>query len=146
MNPGLYCVSGTVYMNSGVNVSGTGITIFYTGTSLTINGGVDTTLAAPDSPSNPPVNNAVEDLLLYVPLGTNADIKINGKSGSYFGGTIYAPDSLVFVAGTADEDNYMEMNVSIIGYDIDMTGTSYLNLYYKNDKDYGWPSSMDVQR
>lgn len=146
LNPGLYCVSGTVSMNSNVGLTGNGITIFYTGTSFTINGKQNGTLAAPNSPSNPPVNNAVEDLLIYTPKGTAADIKINGTSGSYIGGTIYAPSSLVFIAGNATAADPMTMTSSIIGYDIDLTGTSYLSMTYDEDKDYGWPSNLDQNK
>lgn len=146
LNPGLYCVSGTVSMNSNVGLTGNGITIFYTGTSLTINGKQDGILAAPNSPSNPPVYNAVEDLLIYTPKGTAADIKINGTSGSIIGGTIYAPSSLVFIAGNATAADPMTMTSSIIAYDIDLTGTSYLTMTYDEDKDYGWPSNLSQQK
>ena len=151
MSPGLYCVSGTVSMNSNVHLSGIGITIYYTGKSFTINGGINTELAAPNSPAHLPTNNAVEDLLLYVPKlepgDTNRpDIKINGGSGSSFGGTIYAPDSLVIVNGNATAADPMTMTTSIIAYDIDMTGTSYVNMVYNSDMDYGWPSNLQQQK
>jgi len=146
LKPGLYCVSGTVKMNSGVSVKGVGITIYYTGTSFTLNGGLDSTLAAPNSPTNPPTKGAVEDLLIYTPKEISANMKINGTSGSSFGGTIYAPNSLVFVAGNATAADPSTMTCSIIAYDIDMTGTSYVNMVYNSDMDYGWPSNLQQQK
>lgn len=147
LSPGLYCINGTVKMNDTTGyIAGTGVTIYYTGTSLTINGGSDQTLAAPNSPGTPPTNNAVEDLLLYIPPTIRADVKINGKSGSTFSGTMYAPNSLWIVNGSGTVDNPVLMSSSIIGYDIILTGTSYVDMVYDSDTDFGWPAAMDVNR
>jgi len=146
LNPGLYCVNGVIKMNAGGEVFGTGVTIYYTGTDMTLNGHLDTELAAPDSPGTPPENGAVEDVLVYVPMSVTADIKINGNSGNEIGGTIYAPESYVHITGTSDSLSPTEMNTSIIGKVVWVSGNSYINIAYDDDMDAGRPAWIQVQK
>ncbi len=147
LTPGLYCVTGTVKMNAGGEIFGTGITIYYTGTDLTINGHSESVLAAPNSEGGtPPTNGAIEDVLLYVPLTISADIKINGNSGNEFGGTLWAPASSFQITGTSDSTNPTTMGVSLVGQAVWVSGTSYINLEYDEDKDAGWPAYLQVQK
>jgi len=156
LNPGLYCISGTVSMDAGAWVfmgdqpggEGPGVTLYYTGTDLTINGGADTAIAAPngyETPENPP-GDAVEDLFLYIPPGNVATVKINGNSNNMFGGTLYMPSSYVKINGTSDSSSITSMYVSIIGGGVTITGDSYLNLVYDADRDYGMTSYLQVQK
>ncbi len=156
LNPGLYCIKGTVSMTASAWVfmddqpggEGPGVTLYYTGTDLTINGGADTEIAAPNGyelPDNPP-GNAVEDLFLYIPPGNVATVKINGGSNNLFGGTLYMPSSYVKITGTSDSSSITSMYVSIIGDGVTITGDSYLNLVYDADRDYGMTSYMQVQK
>ncbi len=133
-------------MDAGGDIQGHGITIFYTGTDLTINGHADTALSAPNSPGDPPVNGAVEDLLLYVPDDISAVIKINGTSGNTFGGTMYAPASGWRITGTSNSENPTIMNTSIIGKAVWVSGTSYINIKYDDTMDAGWPAFIQVQK
>jgi len=157
LTSGLYCIKGTVKMDASAYVfiekqtggEGPGVTLFYTGTDLTINGGSDTEIAAPngyDDPTDPPPGGAVEDLLLYIPPGTVATVKINGGSDNTWGGTLYMPDSFVKINGTSDSSSQTDMYVSIIGYGITISGDSYLNLVYDADRDYGMTSYLQVQK
>ncbi len=147
--PGLYCVSGTVRMGANGAVYGEGVTIYYTGNDFTINGNVGTDLLAPNAESEPPItaqNGAVEDVLLYVPLGVEAIIKINGTSDNTFGGTIFAPDSSIHITGTSDSSNPTEFTASLIGASLWFSGTSVINFNYQKDSDAGWPSFLQVQK
>jgi hypothetical protein len=145
LNPGLYCVSGTVSMNAGGEIDGTGITIYYTGTDLTINGHANSELSAPNLNGVEPDNFAIEDVLLYVPKDIHADIKINGNAGNIFSGTLWAPGSYYKITGTSDITNPTEMDVSLIGQTVWISGTSYINLKYDEKKDAGWPSYIQVE-
>ncbi len=145
LNPGLYCVTGRVKMNAGGEIDGTGVTIYYTGTDLTINGHANSELSAPNLNGGTPDNYAIEDVLLYVPLTINADIKINGNSGNVFGGTLWAPASYYKITGTSDSTNPTSMGVSLVGQAVWVSGTSYLNLTYDESKDAGWPAYLQVQ-
>mgnify|MGYP001172778524 CR=1 FL=1 len=85
-------------------------------------------------------------MLLYVKPGIKAIIKINGTSGSTFGGTIYAPDSLITINGNAGADSPSEFYTSIIGYDVNLTGASNINFIYDATRDYGFPAKLQVQK
>ncbi len=155
LNPGLYCITGVVRMNAGGEVFNKmdadgkvlgGVTIYYTGTDITLNGHLDTGLYAPNSPTIPLAGSAVEDVLLYVPPSVTAEIKINGTSGNIFSGTMYAPSSNFKITGTSDNTNPSEFDASIIGNAVWITGDSYLNFVYEEDKDAGWPAYLQVQK
>ena len=133
-------------MNAGGEIDGTGVTIYYTGTDLTINGHANSELSAPNLNGGTPDNYAIEDVLLYVPLTINADIKINGNSGNVFGGTLWAPASYYKITGTSDSTNPTSMGVSLVGQAVWVSGTSYLNLTYDESKDAGWPAYLQVQK
>ena len=116
-------------MNANAYVSGDGITIYYTGTSFTINGGANTSLRAPNwEPVNviQPVNGAIEDLLIYISPDVKADVTINGTSDSYFTGTIYGPTSNVLIAGNATIGHETIAEMALIAYRVDLTGAANL--------------------
>lgn len=149
LNPGLYCITGTVSMNASAYVYGTGVTIYYTGTKLTLNGGADTALEAPDwEPDNlfKVENYAEEDLLLYIPPGVVADVTINGDSNNTFSGTMYMPDSLVKINGNSTSGESTIMQVSVIGYWITITGNSDFSVKYNANKETGWPAYIQLQK
>ena len=150
LQPGLYCVKGDVKMHAGGSVWGDGVTIYYTGTDLTLNGNVDTWLNAPNTGNGEhdiePQDGAVEDLLLYVPPDIEASIKINGTSNNTFGGTLYAPGSNYKITGTSDSAKATNMDVSIIGKTVWITGDSNLHIAYKDDRDAGTPAYIQVQK
>ncbi len=146
LNPGLYCVTGTVKMNAGGEIDGTGVTIYYTGTDLTINGHANSELSAPNLNGGTPENYAIEDVLLYVPRTISADIKINGNAGNVFGGTLWAPTSYYKITGTSDSTNPTTMGVSLVGQTVWISGTSYVNLEYNEDKDAGWPAYLELHK
>lgn len=150
LNPGLYCVNDKITMTSEGTVDGSGVTIYFTGSDLTINGGMDATLEAPNGYDDPPPfppDRGIEDLLIYVPLGIDPQIKINGNSGSVFGGTIYAPSGFVTINGNAETDTpETEFYTSIIAYDVNLTGASNINFNYDATRDYGFPTFMEVRK
>lgn len=152
LQPGLYCINGTVSMNGG-SVEGSNVTIYFTGGSLTLNGGVGTSLSAPNEGvaggTPPPAreDRAVEDLLLYVPPGAAVPvIDINGTSDSELGGTIFAPTSLITINGNATTGQESKFSTSIIGFDVNLTGASNINILYDNDIEFGRPSFLSVQK
>ncbi len=149
LEAGLYCISGTVSMNANASVSGDGITIYYTGTSITINGGANTSLRAPNwEPVNviQPVKGAIEDLLIYISPDVKADVTINGTSDSYFSGTIYGPTSNVLIAGNATIGHETIAEMALIAYRVDLTGAANLNIKYNADMVYAFPPDLEVNR
>lgn len=149
LEAGLYCISGTVSMNTNASVSGTGITIYYTGTSMTINGAASNSLKAPNwEPAQliQPVKGAIEDLLIYVSPDVKADVTINGTSDSYFTGLVYAPNSNIFIAGNATMGHESVAEMALIGYRVDLTGASNFNIKYNADLVYAFPPDLEVRR
>jgi len=136
-------------MNANASVSGIGITIYYTGTSMTINGGAGTNLQAPNwEPAQliQPVKGAVEDLLIYVSPDVKADVTINGTSDSYFSGLVYAPNSNIFIAGNATMGHETVAEMALIGYRVDLTGASNFNVKYNADMVYAFPPDLEVRK
>lgn len=146
LNPGLYCITGTVKMTGG-SIWGEGVTIYYEGEDFTINGGVSVHLMAANvEQSINVVPYAIEDLLLYVPAEFEAVIKLNGGANSVFSGTIFAPSSFITVEGNADASNPTGYYGSIIGYDVKIAGTPGLKIEYRSDSVPSVPSSLQVQK
>lgn len=168
MDPGLYCISGDLELNTNSNnndpecdpddplydptnpdcgiILAEGVTIYFTGSAITLNGGAGTILTAPNSPDHPPINGAEEDLLLYVPPSVTAKIYINGNADNVFGGTLYAPSSPIEILGNSTSEDPATMNVSIIGLRVDVSGNSNLVIEYMSDMDATRPSYLQVQK
>jgi len=162
LNKGLYCINDRVSLNGGeitVNTNSDGdpiegVTLYFTGSNFTINGGVHVVLTAgnmkPTNVTDYAGTKAIEDLLLYVPPSENPDIDINGNSGSIISGTIYAPSSYIYIGGTTnlDSDSGEEFNItsSIIGLDVAVKGTPGLNIRYDADFDYSFPTYLQVRK
>lgn len=149
LEPGIYCVTGNVTMSSTGYVQGTGVTIRYdqadANDGLTINGGVDSVLIAAGG-DVPIENNAVENLLLYIPPGTDAVVKINGNSNSTFAGTMYMPDCYVEINGTSDMSTPTTLSSSIIGYWVNILGDAWLDIYYDDSLEWKFPAYVQLQQ
>lgn len=156
---GLYCIDGNVNINGGTFTIDTsssppvGVTFKFTGRDFTINGAAHVVLAAPNEEpvsvtANDPGHPGLEDMLLYVPPGIEADIKLNGNAGSSVSGTIYAPASFIDVGGSTNlaNDETFTITSSIIGLDVKVAGTPGIHIRYDEDMDYGTPSSLYVRK
>lgn len=158
---GLYCINGTADFTGGTFTIDTttsppvGVTIKFTGSAFTVNGGVHLVIAAPNEEpelvtKNDPADPGLEDMLLYVPEGYDPVIKLNGNAGSSVSGTIYAPDCFIEVGGstTLDTDLGEEFTItsSIIGLDVKVAGVPGIHIRYDEDTDYGTPSSLYVRK
>ena len=88
LNPGLYVLkSGSMILNSGWTVNGTGVTFYFAdqGSYIQFNGNVTANLSAPTSGS-------YANILMFEPTGLgNTQLPINGTSGSSFTGLLYLP-------------------------------------------------------
>ena len=154
LNPGLYCVSEEIAVGDG-EMSGDGITIYYTNTEpksgdgIFITGGLIKLVAQNEEPVvvTPGGPGSVEDMLIYLGKDSDARIELKGNGGSYFAGTVYAPSSNIFIGGTpdlVDENKDVVFKTSIIGYDVTVAGTANLSITYEKDMDYSVPASMQL--
>ncbi|CAL75756.1 conserved hypothetical protein [Bradyrhizobium sp. ORS 278] len=93
LNPGLYIIKGTMTFNSGWTVTGNGVTFYLVdqNATLTFNGNVNATLAAPTT-------GTYANILMYEPTGlSTTNLPINGTSGSSFTGLMYLPSRNVTI-------------------------------------------------
>lgn len=159
LNPGLYCISGSVSMNSSAWVytpeaydadgHRLGVTIYFSGTSMTLNGGANTVLNAPNGftdYTDPDLHYAVNNLLVYIPPGKDADVTINGNANNTLAGTLYMPDSNVKINGAAGVGTYSTLECSIIGYWVTITGASDMKIIYNDKQQTSWPSYIQLQK
>ncbi len=159
LNPGLYCISGTVKMNASSYVytpvaydtdgHRLGITIYYSGNSLTLNGGADTELNAPHGftdYTDPDLHYAVDNLLVYIPPGNDADVVLNGNANNTLSGTLYMPSSNVKINGAAGVGTFSTLQCSIIGFWVTVTGASDIYIKYESQMQVSWPSYIQLQK
>jgi len=88
LNPGLYILkSGSMILNSGWTVNGTGVTFYFADQNsyIQFNSGVTANLSAPTT-------GTYANILMFEPTGlSNTQLPINGTSSSSFTGLFYLP-------------------------------------------------------
>lgn len=94
LNPGLYIIKGgAMTFNSGWTVTGSGVTFYLVdqNATLTFNGNVNATLAAPST-------GTYANILMFEPNGlSTSQLPINGTSSSSYAGLIYLPSRNVTI-------------------------------------------------
>lgn len=126
LQPGIYCVDANFTLNGGDSLFGTNVIIYMIDGDVTWNGGATVNLDAPD-------DGPFAGLLLYSPYENSSTIKINGDSTSTFQGTFLAPSSAVEVNGSGSNTG---IDGQIIGYTVDLTGTSATTINFDSSKNY----------
>lgn len=119
LNPGLYVIkNGGMIFNSGWTVTGAGVTFYLAdqNATLTFNGGVKATLAAPTS-------GTYANILMFEPTGLgNTNLPINGTSGDSFTGLIYLPSRDVTINSVS---NMTTSNVSMVFSSLILNATNW---------------------
>ncbi|MDG4889579.1 pilus assembly protein TadG-related protein [Mesorhizobium sp. WSM4887] len=94
LQPGVYVVQGSMKVNAGAVVSGSGVTIFMSGSNtVTMNGNATVTLSAPNS-------GTYSGVLFYGDrTGTSASSTFNGAASSLLTGALYFPKQQVNYLG-----------------------------------------------
>ena len=102
-NPGTYIVKGGFTINgSNDSVTGTGVTFYFTTSSLTLNGVEHVAFSAPTS-------GTYEGILYFQSRTDSSQVTINGDSTSSWQGVIYAADANLTINGgnTAQYTNFV---------------------------------------
>lgn len=133
LEPGIYCVDGNISFNS--DIEGSNVVIVAETGNVTMNGSAEIDLSAPDS-------GPYEDLLLYMPESNAGSLTINGNSDSSFTGTFLAPAADVTINGTGGANAF---NSQVIGYTVDISGTSAMNITYSSDDNIDLPIPPQVE-
>jgi Flp pilus assembly protein TadG len=122
LKPGTYYLNNCDFSTSGsVSITGTGVTIILTGTSpgkINLNGNTTLKLSAPTS--------GTYTNMLIMQSGTNlsssnASDSIDGNSGSYFDGAIYAPKGNITFGGSSSTANQCTM---VVGWTVNFSGNT----------------------
>jgi len=94
LDPGVYVVQGNLKINANANISGSGVTIFMSGSStVSINGNATVTLSAPTS-------GTYSGVLFYGDrAGSSASSTFNGTATSLLTGAIYFPRQQISYLG-----------------------------------------------
>lgn len=138
LGPGIYVIdNGSFTAESQATITGTGVTIILTGTSIgtmTINGGATVTLSAPTS-------GATAGIALWIDQSApnaNTD-NLNGGSGQNINGVIYMPSqNVTFNGGTSGTTSCLQLiaqSVTFLGNSssyITQSGCSTLGIPIKN--------------
>jgi hypothetical protein len=130
LNGGTYCVNGDFRVNGGETLVGHNVVIIMVSGDVAFNGGATIELSGPPDPQSD--ENPYGGLFLYMPLTNSGTITINGSSGSTFTGTILAPAADISIEGTGDSG----LHGQIIGYTVDLSGTSDTTIVYDNDENW----------
>jgi hypothetical protein len=134
LESGVYCVNGNFRLNAGDVLNGTEVIIRVSG-DVRWNGGATINLSAPTS-------GPFEGLLLFLPEGNTNEVEINGNSGSTFTGTILAPSASVSINGSGGVTG---LNSQVIGYTVNLSGTSNTTINYNAGQNYQAPENPAVQ-
>ena len=135
LESGTYCVNGDFRLNASDVLIGHNVVISMESGEVRWNGGATIQLDAPDS-------GPFRGLLLYLPMTNSSGITINGNSDSAFAGTILAPASPIDVKGTGGADGF---HSQIIGYTVDISGTSAMDILYNNSENWDAPTPPSIE-
>jgi len=136
--PGVYCVNGDFRVNGGDELIGHDVMIFMESGEIRWNGNATIHLDAPDS-------GEYAGLLIYKPMSNTASVVIDGNEDTTIEGTIYAPNSPVFISGTGAINGFKSQ---IVGYTIELSGTSDTYIKFDEDKNYkaNIPPKLDLSQ
>jgi hypothetical protein len=126
LESGIYCINGDFIVDGGEQLSGDNVVLLIEHGSVHISGNAEVQLSSPKT-------GTLKGLLMYVPIKNNSIIALNGDDQSTFQGTIFAPGADVRINGLRSKFGY---HSQIIGYTIEVDGTSNIHIKYIDDQNY----------
>ncbi len=122
---------------NGVNTC-LGVTFYMETGGVTWNGNSGSVLEAPTIGTD----TGYDGLLIYLPMGNDEVIKINGNSGNEVTGSIIAPDSEIILSGNSGSTGF---KTQLIGEYITLQGNSNTVINYDPSVLYPLPSATILQ-
>jgi len=126
LEPGTYCITGDVVINSGTKLEGKGVLLIIEDGEFLVNGGAEVWLTAPQ-------HGPTEGLLIYMPIQNRHRIALNGNVDSRFRGAILAPGADIRLNGMDSKYGY---HSQIIGYYIEVDGQDKMVINYQDEENY----------
>ena len=118
LGPGTYILDGgRINLGGNGSLVGAGVTIFLMGDAeFSVNGNESVKLT-------PPTTGDYAGITIYQEKSNDTPITINGTSGSYVSGFVYAPGAHIFYAGNS-ATTAQSACLRLVGNTIEMTGNS----------------------
>jgi hypothetical protein len=120
MLPGLYCLGGEFWVNSGARLTGDGVTIFISVGEFYANENSEVHLTAPPEGVIP--DPLWLDLLLLVPSFNHRPVIMGGNSLSNYHGVVFSPGSTINISSDAD------YHTQLIGWNVEIGGVADVTL------------------
>lgn len=128
LGSGVYCLQDDFIVGDGGTLTGSGVTIVMEDGNIKIGGHATINLSAPKSGPN-------QGLLIYSPIGNRGIIALSGDGESNYMGTIYAPGADLRINGL-DSLQGGAYHSQIIGFYVEIDGSSNILVRYKDDQNY----------
>lgn len=128
LGSGVYCLQDDFIVGDGGTLTGSGVTIIMEDGNIKIGGHATINLSAPKSGPN-------QGLLIYSPIGNRGIISLSGDGESNYMGTIYAPGADLRINGL-DSLQGGAYHSQIIGFYVEIDGSSNILVRYKDDQNY----------
>lgn len=139
LSGGIYCVNGDFRVNGGETLEGHDVLIVMQSGDISFNGGATVILSGIPGPYS--ATNQLGGLLFYMPMTNCGTVTINGNSESGFVGTLLAPCADITMNGTGGN----AYEGQIIGYTVDLSGTSETTIIYNPDQNWQAPIPPKVE-
>lgn len=147
LKPGLYCISGSVKLNGGGNITSIaangydGVTVVFMNGDYEAkgNGGMDLKAAMPGSISTQ-APGVVPGVALIFAKGNTNSLDLGGNSINKFRGTVYVPDGSIAVGGTGD----VPTSTQFIAFNFWSHGNSQTNINYNGDVFFQGPPKFEM--
>ncbi len=139
LTPGLWCITGNVRLQGvGGRLHGTGVTLYLKDGVFEANGNADVQLSGLDA-----VAPAIPGIVIYLGENNSSTITLNGNSGSYYEGLIYAPKSTITMEGTGD---VIYQDSQVIGLNVFVGGNADTKVVYDRCRGYQSPARVELSK
>lgn len=135
LQPGVYCLTDGFDANGSQTIEGTEVVFKVEQGEVKFGGNSNLKLSAPTS-------GDFKGLLIYLPMENDSQVTLNGGPISTFIGTILAPASEIVINGNSSTTGFQSQ---IIGYRVNVDGSSKVVITYKNQQNYDAITMPEVQ-
>jgi hypothetical protein len=119
LKPGIYIINGSLTVNGGSPVTGTGVTFYFpAGGSLNLSNGATFNLTAPTS-------GTYDGILFYQNRSNSTAVSIQGGTTSTLVGILYFPDANLTLSGGSSTSTYASVVASTLTFSGGITLKNY---------------------
>jgi hypothetical protein len=133
LGSGVYCLNDGFTVNG--NLTGNNVVFKVEHGEVRFSKSADIILNAPNSGNN-------AGLLIFLPMGNNSKVVLNGGPGSIIKGTILAPASPILIKGMESQTGFRSQ---IIGYTVEADGNSNVVIVYNDEQNYDSMTMPELQ-